>query len=222
MAQRFRIPRAAAGFSLVELMLSLSLGLVLSGAMLQGLMAEGHTSLRMSRLLRERAYQRRTLALVQQDLQRATAVSADPLHALPMPATCSFSGRLPVLHLSTPDGPVVYSVGAAPSGIWRGQVLMRCGPAFGLDGAIEPTSTPQNRVVIDGLASKPERWAGCQGLLGSGSALVEDLAASSSRAFSACLDPDHALVAVRLEQEFPAANGRVQRIRTERLISSGG
>jgi len=49
------------GFSLVELMLSLSLGLALSGVMLQGLMAEGQNGARFSRLLRERAAQRRTL-----------------------------------------------------------------------------------------------------------------------------------------------------------------
>ncbi len=66
------------GFSLVELMLSLSLGLALSGVMLQGLMAEGQNGARFSRLLRERAAQRRTLELVKQDLAQATAVSETP------------------------------------------------------------------------------------------------------------------------------------------------
>lgn len=221
MAQRFRIPAAAAGFSLVELMLSLSLGLVLSGAMLQGLMAEGQTSLRMSRLLRERTYQRRTLELLKTDLRRAKAVSADPIAALPKPAECSLAGRLPVLHLTTPEGVVLYSVGAAPSGIWRGQVLMRCGPAFGLDGGIEPGSSVQNRVVLDGLASKPQPWTGCQALLGSASELPDDLAGSSSRAFSACLDSGSGLVAVRLQQEFRANGGRLQTISSETLLGSG-
>ena len=67
-----------AGFSLVELMLSLSLGMALSGVMLQGLMAEGQNGARLSRLLRERAAQRRTLELVKGDLARATAVSEEP------------------------------------------------------------------------------------------------------------------------------------------------
>jgi len=57
-----------AGFSLVELMLSLSLGLALSGVMLQGLMAEGRNGARFTQLLRERAAQRRTLELVKSDL----------------------------------------------------------------------------------------------------------------------------------------------------------
>jgi hypothetical protein len=46
---------------------------------------------------------------------------------------------------------IVYSVGAAPSAIWRGQVLMRCGPAYGLDGVIRPGGRAQNRVLIDDL-----------------------------------------------------------------------
>ena len=46
---------------------------------------------------------------------------------------------------------IVYSVGAAPSPIWRGQVLMRCGPAYGLDGRMDPTSNAQNRVLLDAL-----------------------------------------------------------------------
>ena len=66
------------GFSLVELMLSLSLGLALSGVMLQGLMAEGQNGARFSRLLRERAAQRRTLELVKPDLAQAPACSETP------------------------------------------------------------------------------------------------------------------------------------------------
>ena len=213
-----RIRKAAGGFSLVELMLALSLGLSLSGAMLQGLMAEGQASLRFTRLLRERAHQRRTLELVKADVQRATAVSVAPeleQHG------CSLAGRLPVLHLSTAAGTITYSVGAAPSGIWRGQVLMRCGPAFGLDGALRAGSQPLNRVVIDGLAMKPPVWTGCLALLGSQQSLAADLAASSARPFSACLDPESGLVAIRLQQEFPAAQGRVQQIGSELLAGAG-
>lgn len=137
-----------AGFSLVELMLSLSLGLALSGVMLQGLMAEGQTSQRLTRLWRERAWQRRTLELVKSDLLQATAVSASPELE---PHACSLAGRSPVLQMSTSAGPITYSVGAAPSAIWRGQVLMRCGPAYGLEGSLSPGAQAQNRVVIDGL-----------------------------------------------------------------------
>ena len=149
---------AMAGFSLVELMLSLSLGLALSGVMLQGLMAAGQTSQRLTRLWRERAWQRRTLELVKSDLLQATAVSASPELE---PHACSLAGRTPVLQMSTPAGPITYSVGAAPSAIWRGQVLMRCGPAYGLEGSLSIGSQAQNRVVIDGLSDPASSSAVC-------------------------------------------------------------
>jgi len=58
-----------------------------------------------------------------------------------------------VLQINTAEGPITYSLGLPPSSIWRGRVLMRCGPAFGLDG--EPSrGASQNRVVIDALLPK--------------------------------------------------------------------
>jgi hypothetical protein len=200
-------------------MLALSMGLALSGVMLQGLMAEGQTSLRFTRLLRERAFQRRSLELVKADLQRATAVSVNPAIAS---HGCSLAGRTAVLHLSTAAGPITYSVGAPPSSIWRGQVLMRCGPAFGLDGSINSGSQAQNRVVIDGLAAKPERWSGCEGLLGAPLLVPEDLAQSSIRPFSACLDATTNLVGLRLVQEFPLDQRQSQRISQELLAQAAG
>ena len=136
------------GFSLVELLLALSLGLALSGVMLQGLIADGRSSQRLVRVLRDRAIQRRTLDLIRHDLQQATAVSEAPELEQP---TCNLAGRTPVLQMSTPAGPITYSVGDAPSAIWRGQVLMRCGPAYGLEGALSAGTAAQNRVVMDGL-----------------------------------------------------------------------
>ena len=189
--------RAMGGFSLVELMLSLSLGLALSGVMLQGLMAEGQNSVRFSRLLRERASQRRTLELVKHDLAQATLVSTTPeleQHG------CSLSGRTAVLHLTTPAGPITYSVGAAPSAIWRGRVLMRCGPAFGLDGLITGGTQPLNRVVLDGLAPNPVPWSGCAVLLSSSSSGVMELGGSAAQPFSACLDPASGLIGLHLQQ----------------------
>jgi hypothetical protein len=48
--------------------------------------------------------------------------------------------------------PITYTVGAAPSGIWRGQVLMRCGPAYLLQGGLsDDPAHNQNQVVLDGL-----------------------------------------------------------------------
>ena len=180
-----------AGFSLVELMLSLSLGLALSGVMLQGLVAEGRNGARFTQLLRERAAQRRTLELVKGDLVRATAVSTTPeleQHA------CGLADRVPVLNLRTVAGPITYSVGRAPSSVWRGRVLMRCGPAFDLDGGLSVGSQPLNRVVLDGLAAKPTPWRGCA------APGAVDLAGSAAEPFSACLDPGSGLMGLRLQQ----------------------
>jgi len=63
------------------------------------------------------------------------------------------AGRQPLLAITPRHGgsPVVYSLGAAPSTIWRGRVLMRCGPGFNLHGHTRHDSTYQNRVVLDAV-----------------------------------------------------------------------
>jgi type II secretory pathway pseudopilin PulG len=196
--------RALNGFSLVELMLSLSLGLGISGVMLQGLMAEGQNGARFSQLLREQASQRRALELIKGDIRHATAVSANPdleQHA------CSLSGRTPVLHMTTAYGPITYSVGHPPSAIWREQVLMRCGPAYGLDGAISGGSQPLNRVVIDGLAVQSRTWTGCEALLGLDQQQVVELPVNAGQGFVACLQATTGLLGLRLEQSFAKTAG---------------
>ena len=206
------------GFSLVELMLSLSLGLGLSGVMLQGLMAEGQNGSRFSRLLRERAAQRRTLELIKGDLAQATAVSTTPeleQHA------CRLAGRTPVLYLSTAPGPITYSVGAPPSTIWRGRVLMRCGPAYGLDGAIRGGSQSLNRVVMDGLAAVPQTWQGCGALLGSDQNDVITLGSQAGLGFRACLQVQTGLLGLHLQQSFAPVAGRQGQIVTQSTVLEG-
>ena len=66
---------------------------------------------------------------------------------------CGLGGRRSVLELQTESGIIVYSQGTPPSSIWRGEVLMRCGPAFSLSGAAS-VGQFQNRVLIDGLQSQ--------------------------------------------------------------------
>lgn len=143
--------RHAAGFSLLELLLAFGLGLSVCALMLQSVLAEGQNGQRLARLLRERQAAGRALALLRSDLQRATAVAAT---AGPdsQDAACRLAGRAVLLHLQTAQGPITYSVGSAPEPIWRGQVLMRCGPAFALDGSPSPGQA-LNRVLLDGLAS---------------------------------------------------------------------
>ena len=143
--------RQAAGFSLPELLLAFGLGLGLCALMLQSVLAEGQNGQRLARLLRERQAAGRALALLRSDLQRATDVasSAGPSGQA---AACNLAGRAVVLHLQSAEGPITYSIGKPAEPIWRGQVLMRCGPAFGLDGS-PSQGQALNRVLLDGLAS---------------------------------------------------------------------
>jgi prepilin-type N-terminal cleavage/methylation domain-containing protein len=136
------------GFTLIELMIAMALGLVVAGVAMQGLITSGRSGERLALLMRERTFQRRTLALLRSELAAAdTKELGTATH--PAPA-CSLAGRTPVLHLKVDEQPITYSVGAAPSGIWRGQVLMRCGPAYGLEGGLS-AGAALNRVVLDGL-----------------------------------------------------------------------
>jgi hypothetical protein len=201
-----------AGFSLVETLIAMALGLGLTGTILQTLIWQSQAHSGVTRLLRERAWQQRTLSLIAADLSRTQRISATPQAER---AGCELSGRLPVLHLVTAAGAITYTVGEAPSRIWRGRVLMRCGPAFDLEGKLSATAQPQNRVVLDGLASPADRWDGCRALLGSDGT---DLADSSRQGFSACLDASGALLAVHLKQEFRSGT-RLQQIETQRLLS---
>ena len=207
------------GFSLIELLLALSLGVSLSGMILQLLISESSLGLRMNRLLRERSVQQRTLALIRDDVQRSSRISATPLLE---PHTCNLAGRLPVLHLTTSAGTITYSIGAAPSAIWRGQVLMRCGPAFDLTGQPAGAGIAQNRVVVDGLAVNPEPWEGCAALLKASRSTPQDLASSSRKAFSGCLDDNatNPVLGLRMVQELAGASGPKQRISAEALISA--
>ena len=110
----------------------------------------------MASRLRESAQQRRTLELIRAELAIGSSWTVDPAPSHQW--SCGMAGRQPVLAISLDSSStevssrvIVYSVGAAPSAIWRGQVLMRCGPAYGLDGVIGPGGRAQNRVLIDGL-----------------------------------------------------------------------
>jgi hypothetical protein len=136
---------------------------------------------------------------VKHDLAQAAAVSESPeleQHG------CSLAGRIPVLHLRSTAGPITFSVGAAPSAIWRGRVLMRCGPAYGLDGRITAGSAPTNRVVIDGLPLKATRSQKCEPLIPGAVGELIDLGGASASGFSACLQTGTGLLALKLEQIF--------------------
>ena len=146
-----RADRSIAGFTLVELLLAAALGLLFCGVVSQLLLGELRQGGSLAQSLLIKGLQRRTLALVKQDLNQAVAWQIDPSPSADWP--CSLAGRRPLLAIQPRNGstPVVYSLGTAPSAIWQGQVLMRCGPAFDLNGRSRPGSTYQNRVVLDAV-----------------------------------------------------------------------
>ena len=146
-----RRPHPDQGFTLVELMLAALLGCLLCGVVFQLLFAETRQGGSLAESLQLKQWQRRTLELVKGDLERASSWRIDPDASGTWP--CALAGRQPKLAITPRDGSdlVLYSLGPAPSAIWRGAVLMRCGPAFDLHGGIRGGSRYQNRVVLDGV-----------------------------------------------------------------------
>jgi hypothetical protein len=138
----------------VELMVTLLLSGLVVGVVLQLLVGDLQQVGRLGRWLRERQASQRTLELLRDELQRAERVSLSGT----IPAGCGSQGRRLVLQISgrTAGGAassVTYTYGAAPSSIWRGSVLMRCGPAYVADGNWSE-SAPVSRVLIDALPAE--------------------------------------------------------------------
>ncbi len=184
--------RAERGFTLIELLLSISLGSMLFVVLLQLLSADLRLGTSMASRLRESAQQRRTLELIRDELAIGSGWEVDPVSSQQW--SCGMAGRQPVLaisldssHSQSSGQTIVYSLGAAPSPIWRGQVLMRCGPAYGLDGVIRPDGKAQNRVLIDGL---PKEGLG----------------------FQAHQDPHSRVLHLALEQESLAGSRRLRSV----------
>ena len=145
-----------AGFSLLELLLACSLGLAVFGVAATALFSEQKLGSRMGVLLRQRQLLLRANQLITADVERGIALAPELVSA------CNLAGRQPWLQILGADGSMTtYSLGSPPSPIWRDQVLMRCGPAYGLDSQIKAGSTPQNRVVLDGLTPLSRAWVGC-------------------------------------------------------------
>ena len=143
--------RPAPGFTLVELLLAALVGCLLCSVVVQLLFAETRQGGSLAESFQLKQWQRRTLELLKGDLERASSWQINPEAAENW--HCAFANRQPKLAITPRDGSelVVYSLGSAPSAFWRGDVLMRCGPAFGLQGEIRSGSRYQNRVVLDGV-----------------------------------------------------------------------
>ena len=143
------------GFTLVELMIALAVGLLVMAGAAQALVGSVALSRRWGDELRQREFDQRARRLIQLDRQAADEVleGAAAEVAAPGEAACGLAGRRPLLHLRLPDGqpPITWTLGSAPSAIWRGPVLMRCGPAYSLEGRLNLDGAWQNRVVLDGM-----------------------------------------------------------------------
>ena len=145
------------GFSLLELLLAVSFGLLLLAVAAAALFSEQRLGWRMGLLLRQRQLLLRVNQLIAADVERGVALAPE------LKPRCPLAGRQLWLQILSADGGLTtYSTGKAPSPIWQGKVLMRCGPAYGLDGQIKLGNSPQNRVVLDGLSGALQPWSGCQ------------------------------------------------------------
>ena len=154
--------RVVSGFTLLELLLAAGLGVVFCAGLLQLLLGDLRLTASMAQRLQSRRQQQRALALMRAERDLGYGVIANPAPSATWP--CSLAGRRPVLAIALSandpearEQAIVYSVGTAPSTIWRGHVLMRCGPAYGLDGQMDLGSTAQNRVLLDALPAGQDR-----------------------------------------------------------------
>ncbi|WP_413324608.1 prepilin-type N-terminal cleavage/methylation domain-containing protein [Synechococcus sp. MIT S9503] len=184
------------GFTLLELMLSLSLGALLFALMLRLIGADLQLGRAMALRLSESSRQRRSLELIREELGSAHGWMVDPPVSNRWP--CRMNGRRPVLAIATQqadaqaraDRAIVYSVGSAPDAIWRGEVLMRCGPAYSLDGVPNLRGAFQNRVLLDALPND----------IGSG--------------FTARPHPQWPVLQLEVEQQLPSSSGAPRSLRS--------
>lgn len=155
-----RITHGLGGFTLVELLMSMSTGLLLMLAIAQVLLAETGDARHLGRVMRERLAAQRALGVIQSELEQAIAVSSSlPVGGHP---GCGLTGRQIRLVLQLATGLVSYSVEGKPAAIWRGSTLMRCGPTYGLDGQLNP-GTNQSTVLIDAVHGSTLSWQAMEG-----------------------------------------------------------
>ena len=189
-------PGRLAGFTLLELLLALSLGTLLFALMLRLIGADLQLGRAMALRLSESSRQRRSLELIREELGSAYGWMVDPPVSNRWP--CRMTGRRPVLAIATVaddveargESAIVYSVGSAPAAIWRGEVLMRCGPAYSLDGVPNLRGAFQNRVLLDALPQA----------IGSG--------------FTVRPHPQWPVLELEIEQQLPSRSGERRSLRS--------
>lgn len=182
------------GFSLIETLMALCVSCLMGTVMLNAFRWQMQIQKQSLQQMREKEWRNRALDRIVRDVKNATLISTDPLKATP---ACNLENRTPVLHLTMTSSTITYSVGTAPSPLWRGTVLMRC--------ARDPNGVITNRVLIDALAQSddpPGRrltdWTGCSTLLLQKPGT--ELAGSYKLPFSACIQTSNPKIgAVRLQ-----------------------
>ena len=193
------------GYTLVELLISLGLAALVLSLAVQLVLGDQRQTARLTRRLRHGQVLGRAVALIEGDLATGQAIALNPDQAS---HSCGLAGRTPILAIERPEGVTTYSVGRAPSSIWRAPVLMRCGRSFRKDGVLNPAGAARNRLVIDGLDPSPAPWNGCA-LPG-----FQLLGSSAEQPLSACLESESGLVHFRLVLAGPEGNtasGRLER-----------
>ncbi|MEY3930045.1 MAG: hypothetical protein RLZZ516_1755 [Cyanobacteriota bacterium] len=208
--------KCSSGFTLAETLVALCVGCLLSAVMLNGFRLQMQMQKQMLQQVRERTWLKRALDRIARDVKAADNISSDPTPTASESTACALEGRTPVMKL-TPTTPInlsiIYSVGTAPSPIWRGTVLMRC--------ARDPSGVISNRVLIDQLASPPTPWTGCSALLLGNPGT--QLANSYQLAFSACRhnDPTVKTGAIRIQLKNLRYSSDSDRQTSERLVMIG-
>jgi len=139
------------GFTLVELLAGISLGVLVGMVIIDALVAETGNSIRLARAWRERAATLRVLEMMRSELAQAQRASPNVIGIAPQ--RCGLSGRELVLYMQTSQGIISYSLETNPTNIWRNTALMRCGPDYNLNGSLITTSQPTSDVVLDGLSA---------------------------------------------------------------------
>ena len=106
-----------AGFSLLELLLASSLGLLMFGVATSALLSEQKLGAQLGGLLRQRQLLLRAHQLIAADVQRGMALAPE------LVSDCNLAGRQPWLQILGADGSITtYTLGSPPSAIWHGQV----------------------------------------------------------------------------------------------------
>ena len=141
------------GFTLVELLAGISLGVLISMVIIDALVAETGNSIRLARVWRERAATLRALEMMRSELAQAQRASPSVIGNAPQSCGLNRSTRTVVLYMQTSQGIISYSLETNPDDIWRNTVLMRCGPDYNQNGSLSAASQPRTYVVLDGLAA---------------------------------------------------------------------